>query len=163
MPMAGKITHAFFDKTGTLTTDSLIAKGVVNNPKLDPAHNDGIPVGGGGAGAAAATPPLTGSLKACQEVAAVIGGCHSLLQVDGRLLGDPIELAALRAIGWGYNAQSGVAQAEDRVGEKEKMLKEARRTSHHARLPHPPTPHTTDRAPCLILRMLRAASSLGKP
>merc|ERR1719502_2671489 len=104
VPYAGTVTHTFFDKTGTLTTDSLIAKGVVNNPKLDPT-NDGIRVGGGGGGSSgkdggvvAGGPALQPSARALQEVAVVIGGCQSLLQVDGRLLGDPIELAALRAI-----------------------------------------------------------------
>ena len=35
--------------------------------------------------------------------------------MDGQLLGDPIELAALHAIGWGYAADTGVAQADDQV------------------------------------------------
>ena len=131
VPYAGTVTHTFFDKTGTLTTDSLIAKGVVNNPKLDPT-NDGIRVGGGGGGSSgkdggvvAGGPALQPSARALQEVAVVIGGCQSLLQVDGRLLGDPIELAALRAIGWDYDAEKGVARAEDSVAAKEKALKEA--------------------------------------
>ena len=83
--MAGKITHAFFDKTGTLTTDSLISKGVISNTAPDaaaPSTNGG---GGGGGGA----PALRASTAASAEVAAVIGGCHALLQVDGQLHTDP--------------------------------------------------------------------------
>ena len=45
--------------------------------------------------------------------------------MDGQLLGDPIELAALHAIGWGYAADTGVAQADDQVPAAEKAVREA--------------------------------------
>ena len=137
VPYAGTVTHTFFDKTGTLTTDSLIAKGIVSNPQLDPTHDatraggkdgtdgtDGTDGKDGKDGVVAGGPALAPSARALQEVAVVIGGCQSLLQVDGRLLGDPIELAALRAIGWDYDADRGVAKAEDSVAAREKALKE---------------------------------------
>jgi cation-transporting ATPase 13A1 len=38
------------------------------------------------------------------EVAMVLSSCHSMVDVDGvGLVGDPIEMAALRGIGWRYN------------------------------------------------------------
>jgi cation-transporting ATPase 13A1 len=40
----------------------------------------------------------------------VLAGCHSLLEIDGKLLGDPIEVAALKAIDWAYTPSSATAQ-----------------------------------------------------
>ena len=41
--------------------------------------------------------------QASVEVAAVLGGCHSLIEVNDQLLGDPIEIASIRGIGWIYD------------------------------------------------------------
>ncbi|CAE8582444.1 unnamed protein product [Polarella glacialis] len=42
--------------------------------------------------------------------ALVLAACHSLVSVDGSLSGDPIEVAALEAIGWAYDAEVEVAK-----------------------------------------------------
>ena len=116
VPFAGKITHAFFDKTGTITTDQLITRGVVNAPGRDDALAD-----------ARSTKPR--SLLAINDLsgpmACVIGGCHSLLQVDGKLMGDPIEVTALRSIGWHYNATTSTAAVADRSAERDAAVKQA--------------------------------------
>eukprot|EP00191_Tetraselmis_sp_GSL018_P024865 CAMPEP_0177625406 /NCGR_PEP_ID=MMETSP0419_2-20121207/30080_1 /TAXON_ID=582737 /ORGANISM="Tetraselmis sp., Strain GSL018" /LENGTH=1497 /DNA_ID=CAMNT_0019126345 /DNA_START=66 /DNA_END=4559 /DNA_ORIENTATION=- len=88
IPYAGRVTHCLFDKTGTLTTDQLVAVGVVDK---------------GAAGTAGDAPrPLVGMEDASDALCCVIGGCHSLIEVQSQLMGDPIELAALGAIKWLY-------------------------------------------------------------
>ncbi|KAI3645105.1 hypothetical protein MP228_011269 [Amoeboaphelidium protococcarum] len=82
IPFAGKIDVCCFDKTGTLTEEDL---------KLD-----GIAVLGDGDSKQILTPanaiPLQSQLA--------LGSCHSLLQIDGKVVGDPLEQAVLSAIGW---------------------------------------------------------------
>lgn len=48
----------------------------------------------------------------------VIGGCHSLMDVDGVLHGDPLEASALEGIRWSWNATSHTARPRsgDAVG-----------------------------------------------
>lgn len=87
-----QVTACCFDKTGTLTADDLVMRGIVlpfpslSNPSassstepdeaiLPPAHIQG--------------PPLW-----------VLAGCHSLMTLDGRVVGDPMERAAVEGLGW---------------------------------------------------------------
>mmetsp|Transcript_272 Transcript_272/g.664 ORF Transcript_272/g.664 Transcript_272/m.664 type:complete len:1324 (+) Transcript_272:50-4021(+) len=97
VPLAGKIDACFFDKTGTITTDQLEATGIV------PAE------GAGDSGATTSSAVLFGEKipmdKAPLESCRVIAGCHSLLQVDGKTMGDPVESAALKSIGWEYDQE----------------------------------------------------------
>lgn len=83
------MTACCFDKTGTLTADDLVMRGIVlpfpstptpstsepDEAILPPAHIQG--------------PPLW-----------VLAGCHSLMTVDGRVAGDPMERAAVEGLGW---------------------------------------------------------------
>ena len=41
----------------------------------------------------------------------MVGGCHALVYVENSLVGDPMETAALHAIGWSWN-RSDVATAK---------------------------------------------------
>jgi cation-transporting ATPase 13A1 len=43
----------------------------------------------------------------------VVAGCHSLIDVDGKLLGDPVEQTALEFIGWRYFASENRAVSPD--------------------------------------------------
>jgi len=96
VPLAGKLTHCLFDKTGTLTTDTLVPVGVVNGD-AKPAKQERYP----------SKVPVKDSSAAA---ALVLAACHSLVSVDGSLSGDPIEVAALEAIGWAYDAEVEVAK-----------------------------------------------------
>lgn len=45
--------------------------------------------------------------------ALVLAACHSLVLVDGKLTGDPIEDAALKGIGWSFDSQTETASPQD--------------------------------------------------
>uniref|UniRef100_K3X9P6 P-type ATPase A domain-containing protein n=1 Tax=Globisporangium ultimum (strain ATCC 200006 / CBS 805.95 / DAOM BR144) TaxID=431595 RepID=K3X9P6_GLOUD len=107
--LAGKVDICLFDKTGTLTTDQLTAIGVV--------CEDG----------AAKTTTTTEVLGHVPMIASnldsslVLAGCHSLVQIDGKMVGDPVEEASIRAIDFSYDATTRRCQAKpdsDRASER---------------------------------------------
>jgi cation-transporting ATPase 13A1 len=108
IPIAGKVDSCLFDKTGTLTTDKLVAQGVVC---FTGGAGAGAAEGAGAAGAAAtaAAKPLASVDSASLDMCLVLAGCHSLLEIDGKILGDPIEVAALQAIDWVYTPSTATA------------------------------------------------------
>ena len=74
-----------FDKTGTLTTDSLQVVGVV------------------GADGAAADPSSASVVAAADVPEAtrhVLASANALVMVNRKMAGDPLELAAIQAVGW---------------------------------------------------------------
>jgi len=89
VPYAGRVNYCFFDKTGTLTSDQMVAIGVVNCSGSEKNQN-------------AKPCELTPVKEASTMTAMVVAGCHSLIEVDGKALGDPIEVAALQGVGWSY-------------------------------------------------------------
>eukprot|EP00051_Salpingoeca_urceolata_P028599 m.487572 g.487572 ORF g.487572 m.487572 type:complete len:1322 (-) comp25148_c0_seq1:70-4035(-) len=91
IPLAGKVDSCLFDKTGTITTDELVADQVVA-PDASGTYETTAPT----------ATPLKASI--------VIGGCHSLVKIDGKVAGDPLELAAVKAIGWEYEPVSSTAK-----------------------------------------------------
>jgi len=78
VPMAGKLDYCLFDKTGTLTTDELVAVGVVKDSLSD----------------------LTPMSKVVDGAGLVLAGCHSLVNIDEEIHGDPLEIAGLQAMCW---------------------------------------------------------------
>jgi len=82
IPFAGKLDICCFDKTGTLTSDNLILKGIAGLKSAD---------------------SLTSPTEIPDESAIALAGCHSLLHVDGKLIGDPMETASLKAIQWSFS------------------------------------------------------------
>ncbi|KAJ1455667.1 hypothetical protein M885DRAFT_463980 [Pelagophyceae sp. CCMP2097] len=98
VPFAGRVEHCLFDKTGTLTTDKLVPVGVVCDSASTGVVKE-FPMRGASAAAAV-----------------VIAACHSLVSAgtaeDGEpeeLVGDPIELTAIRALSWKYDAKTSTA------------------------------------------------------
>jgi cation-transporting ATPase 13A1 len=94
IPFAGKIDTCLFDKTGTLTSDELTAVGTVS---LDAKADQTTP--------RRLQPLEQTSLENCL----ILAGCHSLISIDGKLLGDPVESASLKSIGWQFNAAKAVS------------------------------------------------------
>jgi manganese-transporting P-type ATPase len=88
-----------------LTTDELVLAGV-----------GGLPISGSGeknsnssassvveSTASKSSLSLVAPQNLPDEVTYVLGGCHSLVHLDGELVGDPMETAALRGIDWKYS------------------------------------------------------------
>lgn len=116
VPISGKVDTCVFDKTGTITTDELVAVGVVS-PSASYQHlraafvaalasrdtsttpGEAAP-SSDAAAVVASTAGMTPMKEASSEMFLVLGGCHSLVLVDGKIAGDPLEVASLKAIRW---------------------------------------------------------------
>lgn len=72
IPEGGKVNIIAFDKTGTLTSDKFTFEGIV-----DDLSN---------------YQELKKIEQATPAAQAVLAGCHTLINVEGKLTGDPIEL-----------------------------------------------------------------------
>lgn len=146
VPMAGRITHILFDKTGTLTTDQLVPVGVVNAQSASAASST--------VGQKHGVDRLVSVIDVSGEAAMVLAACHSLVAVappanaegaeskDGepdaaaearkkaqnkkKLVGDPIELAAIKEIGWEWDADACVARPDRNVKKIERLIKTTR-------------------------------------
>ncbi|KAL0484560.1 hypothetical protein AKO1_011618 [Acrasis kona] len=67
IPFAGRVRVCCFDKTGTLTSDKMNLKKIV---RLENSRDD-------------------------DEARIVLSGCHSLIELEGKMLGDPMEQAGV--------------------------------------------------------------------
>lgn len=110
--LAGKVDICLFDKTGTLTTDQLTAIGVVCEDGAQPKS------------AKTTTKEVLGHVPMIAsnlDSSLVLAGCHSLVQIDGKMVGDPVEEASIRAIDFSYDAATRRCQAKpdsDRASER---------------------------------------------
>ncbi|KAL3700999.1 hypothetical protein R1sor_019021 [Riccia sorocarpa] len=84
IPFAGKVDVCCFDKTGTLTSDDMEFRGVV-------ALNE-------------TTDLIADSTKFSSPTVQTLASCHALVFVDNKLVGDPLEKAALKGVDWNYTA-----------------------------------------------------------
>ncbi|CAB1107624.1 unnamed protein product [Ectocarpus sp. CCAP 1310/34] len=105
-----QVDVCLFDKTGTITSDKLRAETLVTPQSLRPnsppvAVSLGHSARSGGTAAGLERPGLAAE--------AVVGGCHSLMDVDGVLHGDPLEASALEGIRWKWDALSHTARPDD--------------------------------------------------
>jgi cation-transporting ATPase 13A1 len=109
IPFAGRIDNCCFDKTGTLTSDSLVMQGVAYIKDLDDDDDDDEDDAGAGATTSAGSsktakkPPVTAAADLAKDSMYVLAGCHSLVYLDRKLIGDPGEMAAIEAINWNFS------------------------------------------------------------
>ncbi|KAK7350766.1 hypothetical protein VNO77_09701 [Canavalia gladiata] len=84
IPFAGKVDICCFDKTGTLTSDDMEFSGVVvlNGTTNLESDMSRVPV----------------------RTVEILASCHALVFVENKLVGDPLEKAALRGIDWSYKS-----------------------------------------------------------
>ncbi|KAM7540919.1 hypothetical protein Aperf_G00000039450 [Anoplocephala perfoliata] len=89
IPLAGRVDICCFDKTGTLTEDEVVVEGVTGlNGELSERI---VPV---------RKCPLT--------TVQVLASAHALVHSDEGCLGDPLEKAMLKAVGWNLNSEGVV-------------------------------------------------------
>ncbi|PIN20836.1 P-type ATPase [Handroanthus impetiginosus] len=84
IPFAGKVDICCFDKTGTLTSDDMEFSGVGG-------LTDGEDL-------------ETEMSKVPDRTLEILASCHALVFVDNKLVGDPLEKAALKGIEWTYKS-----------------------------------------------------------
>ncbi|KAG6779409.1 hypothetical protein NC652_011416 [Populus alba x Populus x berolinensis] len=84
IPFAGKVDICCFDKTGTLTSDDMEFRGVVGLTESADLESD--------------------MTKVPVRTAEILASCHALVFVDNKLVGDPLEKAALAGIDWSYKS-----------------------------------------------------------
>ncbi|CAN6346903.1 unnamed protein product [Urochloa humidicola] len=84
IPFAGKVDICCFDKTGTLTSDDMEFQGIVT---LE--GDDGL---------------ISDANKLPLRTQEVLSSCHALVFVDNKLVGDPLEKAAIKGIDWIYTS-----------------------------------------------------------
>ena len=135
---AGTVEIACFDKTGTLTSDELKYE-AVTLPEDLPGY-----------------PPREHALQLCEEVMAT---CHSLSLVDGKAVGDLLEIELFHASGW---------RLEDNNSTESNALMFAYRGSNEKLLPRDQSSRTDDKF--LLLKhfefnsdKLRAGTLLQRP
>eukprot|EP01132_Coremiostelium_polycephalum_P002271 gene2271-2796_t len=102
IPFAGKVNICCFDKTGTLTTDDLILQGIANCP-LKQVVEDVEPTTSSSTSSSSSSSsnsPLLMPTSLPEMISYILAGCHSLVVLDQKLVGDPMETAAFKSIPW---------------------------------------------------------------
>ncbi|KZV26399.1 hypothetical protein F511_38122 [Dorcoceras hygrometricum] len=89
IPFAGKVDMCCFDKTGTLTSDDMEFSGVGG-------LRDGEDL-------------ITEMSNVSDRTLEILASCHALVFVDNKLVGDPLEKAALKGIEWTYKSDEKAA------------------------------------------------------
>ncbi|KNH07107.1 cation-transporting ATPase [Perkinsela sp. CCAP 1560/4] len=93
IPLAGKVDVCCFDKTGTLTCDNMILHGVTDSSgNFHPVENKG------------------GLGVEHRDIICVLGACNSVLCIGDETAGDPMEKAAMDALGWEVKSNNLVGE-----------------------------------------------------
>jgi cation-transporting ATPase 13A1 len=96
-----------FDKTGTLTSDNLVIEGIAGIGSDSAAGSDGDSGGGGKC-------VLVPARESPFEAQCVLATCHSLVLLEGELVGDPLEKVALNAVDWNLSKGDAVTSKKGR-------------------------------------------------
>lgn len=120
IPFAGKTDVCCFDKTGTLTSDAMDVLGVSFCAASDQAES---------------VPAITRPTDLPPAVAAVLASCQSVVICGGQVLGDPMECAVLKAVGWGYARPDVVAPVRGAPGAAGKDQPRPMQVRIHHRFP----------------------------
>lgn len=98
IPFAGKVNICCFDKTGTLTSNNFLVEGVagLKRRKKEDDNDDEKEDNKKGANSSNIIPVQEAPVETIQ----VLASCHSLVQLEDGLVGDPLEKATLGAIEW---------------------------------------------------------------
>eukprot|EP00049_Salpingoeca_infusionum_P004355 m.78223 g.78223 ORF g.78223 m.78223 type:complete len:1153 (+) comp12527_c0_seq2:27-3485(+) len=127
IPMAGRADVVCFDKTGTLTSSTVSFEGLYCEPQTLASEQAGEVSTEGVASASASDsiqakqsqlvvgyvrlkPTDIGTMSWTMDAA--LAACHSLVQVNGQLVGDPLEVSILKRLGWSVS-ETGVVTSSD--------------------------------------------------
>ena len=103
IPLAGKIDICCFDKTGTLTSDEYIVKGVIDTDLYEPES----------------------AFDCNEEAFSVLLGCNSLINIDGRIAGDPIDIAIFKEIGGKFDNNEIICKRKTKIVSLKKFIFES--------------------------------------
>lgn len=110
LPYAGRATICAFDKTGTLTSDTMRVLTVLGTSPAAVAaaarDKDLMSQIAGPTGTTPIEESSTGRLP--RATVTVLAGCHSLAPLGGEsgsLAGDPVDKAAVSAVGWSVKSR----------------------------------------------------------
>jgi cation-transporting ATPase 13A1 len=98
VPLAGKVSMCCFDKTGTLTSD------VMEVDRVEGLEHPCLKEPNAGANGGAKAGALNGPMPFL--TVAVMAACSGLQMVDGEVVGDPMEKAAVQSVGWMLSLQN---------------------------------------------------------
>ena len=93
IPFAGKIDICCFDKTGTLTKDEFIMRGLVQTNSKEPQN----------------------AIDTNEETLSILLGCNSLLNINGKPVGDPIEVAMFKEVKGKIERNESTCERKTRV------------------------------------------------
>lgn len=100
IPFAGKVDVCCFDKTGTLTSDNLVMRGVAGAPESHPPASAAGVVDNYDDAATAPAKIAVPADELGELQTRILAGCHSLVALNGSLVGDSVEVATLKGLGW---------------------------------------------------------------
>lgn len=107
IPYAGKVDVCCFDKTGTLTKEDLIVEGISG------IKND--------------SKTIQKVTDSPEETNLVIASGHSLVLVDRKVVGDPMEVAALKSTNWTLESNDIVIEKIPGQKQRKRIIKINRR------------------------------------
>lgn len=94
MPFAGRVDVCCFDKTGTLTSDNLVVEGITGINGSD---------------------CIIEADESSTESIQVLATCHSLVQLDDGIVGDPLEKSTLKAVKWNLTKNDAVVPLKGKL------------------------------------------------